>query len=440
MSEVVQKPLVCRLYVQVLLAIIVGVVLGHMYPSLGVAMKPLGDGFIKLIKMLIGPIVFLTVSIGIGKMNDMKAVGRVGCKALLYFEVVSLIALMLGLIFINMFTPGRGLNIDVNTLDASTLSNYVSAAHAAKGVGFFLNIIPHNMIGAFAEGNILQILLVSVLFGLSMSSFGKGRQLLSVLEQTTQAFFGMVKIVMKLAPIGAFGAMAFTMGKYGLAALLTLGKLVACVYFSCAFFIVVVLGLIAKLSGFSLWRFLSYIREEIILVLGTSSSESALPRIMSKLENLGCAKSVVGMVVPTGYSFNLDGTSIYLTMAAVFIAQAANIDLTITEQLSLLMILFFTSKGAAAVSGGGFIVLVSTLSAIDTLPVAGVALLIGVDKFMSEARAITNLIGNGVGTILIAKWERALDTNKLDKTLSSPDMSLDLVDLDFNHELRAEKT
>ncbi|MEI7869627.1 MAG: dicarboxylate/amino acid:cation symporter [Candidatus Methylumidiphilus sp.] len=401
-------PFYKTLYFQVIVGVIAGVAVGLLWPEFGAKLKPLGDGFIKLVKMLIAPIIFLTVSLGIAHTGDMRKVGRVGLKALLYFEVVSSLALLIGLIVVNLWQPGEGMNIDPKTLDAGVVSSYTAGAKAMGTVDFLLNIIPNSAVDAFAKGEILQVLLFSVLFGWALGAQGeRGRPVYELLERLSGVFFKMIDMIMRLAPLGAFGAMGFTIGKYGAGALLSLGKLMAGVYLTCALFIVVVLGLIARFSGFSLWKLIKHIKDELWIVLSTSSSEAALPGMLVKLETFGCAKSVAGLVIPTGYSFNLDGTSIYLTMAAVFIAQATNIDLSLMHQLTLLAVLLLTSKGAAAVTGGGFITLAATLSSMDVLPVAGLALLLGVDRFMSEARAITNLIGNAVATVVISKWEGA---------------------------------
>lgn len=409
-----RRPIYTHLYFQVLVAIVIGVLLGYFHPTFSAGLKPLGDAFIKLIKMMIAPIIFTTVVVGIAKMGDMKEVGRVGLKALVYFEVVSTLALVIGLVVVNIVRPGVGLNADVSTLDTKAVEGYASGAKSFSTVELLMHIIPDSVVGAFASGEILQVLLFSVLLGLALSRFGaKGRPLVDLLDQFSHALFNVIGIIMRFAPIGAFGAMAFTIGKYGLGSLVSLGKLMACVYITCLLFVFLVLGTITRLAGFSLWQFLRYIKEELLIVLGTSSSEAALPRMISKLENIGCEKPVVGLVIPTGYSFNLDGTSIYLTMAAVFIAQATNVSLSLKQQLAILGILLLTSKGAAAVTGGGFITLAATLSTIGTVPVAGLALLLGVDRFMSEARAITNLIGNGVATMIIAKWEGALDERRM---------------------------
>jgi aerobic C4-dicarboxylate transport protein len=412
------RPIYSSLYFQVLVAIVIGIGLGHFYPETAVVMKPLGDAFIKLIKMLIAPIIFCTVVTGIAGMEDMKQVGRTGGLALLYFEVVSTFALIVGLVVINVLEPGNGMNIDASTLDTSAISSYTAASSNNSVAQFLLNIIPDTMVSAFAEGEILQVLLFSVLFGFALHSMG-GR--VSMVYETIDRFSGVLFVIvgyiMKVAPVGAFGAMAYTIGNYGIATLLSLGALMLTFYTTCLLFIFVVLGTITRLHGFSVWRFIRYIREELLIVLGTSSSESALPRLMAKLENLGVQKTVVGLVVPTGYSFNLDGTSIYLSMAAIFIAQATNTDLGLWEQLGLLAVLLVTSKGAAGVTGSGFIVLAATLSAVGHVPVAGLTLILGIDRFMSEARALTNLIGNGVASIVIASWTRELDREKLQNQL-----------------------
>ena len=414
-----QKPLYAHLYVQVLTGIALGVGLGHFWPGTGAAMRPLGDGFIRLIRMIIAPIVFSTVVVGIAKMGDMKNVGRIGIRALLYFEAVSTIALVIGLVVVNVLKPGAGINADPATLDAKAIATFTSSAQHLSTVDFLLNIIPTTVVDAFAKGDILQVLFFSVLFGLALLHLGAaGRALVGIIDDLSQALFRVVGLIMRAAPFGAFGAMSFTIGQYGIGTLFSLGKLMAAFYATCLLFIIVVLGGIATWTGFSLFKFIKYIKEEILIVLGTSSSESVLPRMMAKLEHLGCAKSVVGLVIPTGYSFNLDGTSIYMTMAAIFIAQATNTPLTVSQQFGILAILLLTSKGAAAVTGGGFVTLAATLSAIPTIPVAGLALIIGVDRFMSEARAITNLIGNGVGTVVIANWDGALNKRRLKRVLN----------------------
>lgn len=416
-----RKPLYAQLYFQVLIAIFLGAAFGHFCPQLATTMKPLGDGFIKLIKMMIAPIVFGTIVVGIAKMGDMKKVGRVGLKALIYFEVVSTLALAIGLIVVNVVRPGAGINADVSKLDTKAIAGYTASAKSQSAVDLILHVIPDSIVGAFASGEILQVILFSILFGVALARFGEqGKPLVDLVDRLTHVLFDVIGLVMRLAPVGAFGAMAFTIGAFGIDTLLSLGKLLACVYLTCFLFVALILGSIARLTGFSLWRFLRYIKEELLIVLGTSSSEAALPRMISKLENIGCAKPVVGLVIPTGYSFNLDGTSIYLTMAAVFIAQATNVPLSLGQQLTLLAVLLLTSKGAAAVTGGGFITLAATLSVVGDVPVAGLALLLGIDRFMSECRAITNLIGNGVATMVVAKWEGAIDMERVQAVLAHP--------------------
>lgn len=415
-----QRKIYKSLYFQVLAAIVIGVLLGYFYPAAGAAMKPLGDGFIKLVRMMIAPIIFCTVVIGIASMENMRAVGKTGGLAVLYFEAVSTLALLVGLVIVNVFRPGAGMNVDPATLDAKAIGNYAGAAHMQSAPDFLVNVIPASVVDAFAKGDILQVLLFATLFGFALHAYGKkGTAVFEFVYELSHILFTIVGYIMKLAPIGAFGAMAFTVGKYGVGTLASLGKLMACFYATCIVFVFVVLGTIARLHGFSIWRFLKYIKEELLIVLGTSSSEAALPRMMAKLETLGAHKSVVGLVIPTGYSFNLDGTAIYLTMAAVFIAQATNSPLDLTHQLILLGVLLLTSKGAAGVTGSGFIVLAATLSAVGHVPVAGVALILGVDRFMSEARALTNLVGNGVATIVVARWCKALDTDRMREHLAS---------------------
>jgi len=406
------------LYVQVLVAIAIGVGLGHFYPETGAAMKPLGDGFIKLIKMIIAPIIFCTIVVGIAGMEDMKKVGKTGGLAVLYFEVVSTIALIIGLVVVNLWAPGAGMNVDVSTLDTKGIAKYAEPGKMQSTVDFLLNIIPTSVVDAFAKGDMLQVLFFSILFGYAMHAFGeRGKPVFELIEKLSHVLFGIVGVIMKVAPIGAFGAMAYTIGKHGVGSLAQLANLMGAFYLTCVIFIFGVLGSIAAVHGFSVWKLIKYIKEELFLVLGTSSSESALPRLMAKMENAGAAKSVVGLVVPTGYSFNLDGTSIYLTMAAVFIAQATNTPMDLSQQITLLVILLLTSKGAAGVTGSGFIVLAATLSAVGTVPVAGLALILGIDRFMSEARALTNFIGNSVATLVVAKWCKALDGDKLQAVL-----------------------
>ncbi|HEY2184101.1 MAG TPA: dicarboxylate/amino acid:cation symporter [Xanthobacteraceae bacterium] len=413
-----RRPLYTHLYFQVLTAIVLGVLLGHFYPQLGEQMKPLGDGFIKLIKMLIAPIIFCTVVHGIASMDDMKKVGRVGLKALIYFELVTTLALIVGLVVINILQPGNGMNVDARTIDTKSIQIYTTKVGQESTVEFLMRIIPNTVVGAFAEGEILQVLFVAILFAFALSMLGqRGKPLLELIDTVSHTLFNIVGIIMKVAPLGAFGAMAFTIGKYGVGTLASLGKLMAAFYLTCLLFIFGVLGGIAWITGFSIWKFIKYIKEELLIVLGTSSSESVLPRMINKMENLGCKESVVGLVIPTGYSFNLDGTCIYLTMAAIFLAQATNTELTVWQQLGIIAVLLLTSKGAAGVTGSGFIVLAATLSSVGHIPVASIALILGVDRFMSEARALTNLVGNGVATIVVSKWEDALDERRLHKHL-----------------------
>ena len=409
-----RKPLYRSLYFQVIVAIVAGVALGALQPATAEAMRPLGDGFIKLIKMIIAPVIFCTVVIGIAGMEDMKKVGRTGGLALVYFEVVSTLALIVGLVIVNVLRPGAGMNVDPASLDTSGIAAYTGPGKMQGTVEFILNIIPTTIFDAFARGEILQVLLVALLFGFALHHFGgRDTRLFEVIEQLSQVLFRIVGLIMLLAPIGAFGAMAFTIGKYGIGSLAALGKLMAAFYATCLVFVFVVLGAIARAHGFSIWKFVKYIREELLIVLGTSSSESVLPRMIDRLQALGASKQVVGLVIPTGYSFNLDGTSIYLTMAAVFVAQATNTPMTLTQQLTLLAVLLLTSKGAAGVTGSGFIVLAATLSAVGHVPVAGLALILGIDRFMSEARALTNLVGNGVATVVVAKWTGELDQERM---------------------------
>ncbi|GAQ20269.1 C4-dicarboxylate transporter DctA [Deinococcus grandis] len=407
------------LYVQVLIAIVIGVLVGHFFPTVGEGLKPLGDGFIKLIKVVIGPIIFCTVVSGVASMRDTKKIGRVGGKALLYFEVVTTAALLIGLVVVNLVGPGRGMNINPATLDTSAITKYTDAAGEQTVADFILHVIPTTFVSAFTEGDLLQVLLIALLSGFALIRMGDlGARILKGIDAVSVMVFQILGFIMKLAPIGAFGAMAFTIGKYGVGSLQQLAYLMGTFYVTCALFVFVLLNVIARLAGFSLLKFLRYIKEELLLVLGTSSSESALPRLMAKLEHAGANKSVVGLVVPTGYSFNLDGTSIYLTMAAVFIAQATNTNLSFAQEVALLGILLLTSKGAAGVTGSGFVVLAGTLAALGTVPVAGLALILGIDRFMSEGRAITNIIGNGVATLVVARSEKALDMNRLTRVLN----------------------
>ncbi|MGY3622123.1 C4-dicarboxylate transporter DctA [Bradyrhizobium sp. USDA 10063] len=406
------------LYVQVLIAILIGVVVGWLWPSLATNdwVKALGDGFIKLIKMVIAPIIFCTVVSGIAHIQDAKKVGRVGLKALVYFEIVSTFALVLGLVMGNLFQIGHGLAAKP---DAAAVANYVKQAEASKSVDFILNIIPDSVVGALARGDILQVLLFAILFGFSLMALGeRGEKLRGMIDDTAHAVFGVIAIVMKAAPIGAFGAMAFTVGKFGPSALGNLIGLIALFYATAALFVVVVLGLIARLVGFSIFKFIAYIKDELLLVLGTSSSESALPQLMKKLERLGCSKPVVGLVVPTGYSFNLDGTNIYMTLATLFIAQALGVDLTFTQQLTILIVAMLTSKGASGITGAGFITLAATLSVVNPALVPGMAIVFSIDKFMSEVRALTNITGNGIAAVLVSWWEGELDQATLHARLN----------------------
>lgn len=411
--------LLSSLYIQVLLAISIGIFLGHFFPELGTAMQPLGTAFIKLIKMIIAPIIFCTVVVGIAGMEDMKKVGKTGGYALLYFEIVSTIALIIGLVVINVVKPGVGMHIDPASLDQQSISKYTAPDQMQSTTDFLLNVIPSSVFDAFARGDMLQVLFFSILFGFALQRLG-GRQnlIFGYVEKSSEVLFAIVHMLMKVAPIGAFGAMAFTIGKYGIATLWSLAGLMATFYITCLVFIFVVLGAICRYHGFSITKFIRYIKEELLIVLGTSSSESVLPRMMAKLEKLGATKSTVGLVIPTGYSFNLDGTAIYLTMAAVFIAQATDTPMDLTQQLTLLAVLLVTSKGAAGVTGSGFIVLAATLASVGSVPVAGIALILGIDRFMSEARALTNLIGNGVATLVVSKWCGELDTAQLDRELA----------------------
>ena len=419
--EAPKKPLYKSIYFQVICAILLGIALGHFYPQTAQAMKPLGDGFIKLIKMIIAPIIFCTVVLGVAGMEDMKKLGRIGGKALIYFEAVTTLALIIGLVVVNTLQPGGGMHVDPASLDTAAIAKYTASAQHNGFIDFLMNIIPGTIVGAFANGDILQVLLISLLCGAAFSALGKRvAGIVGLIRQASSALFGIINIIMKLAPLGAFGAMAFTVGKYGLGTLGSLGYLMGSFYLTCLLFVFVVLNIIARLTGFSLVKLLRYIAHELWLVLGTSSSESALPTLMAKLEHMGARKDIVGIVVPSGYSFNLDGTSIYLTMAAIFIAQALGIELSLKEELTLLAVLLLASKGAAGVTGSGFVTLAATLATIPTIPVAGIALILGVDRFMSEARALTNLVGNSVATIVVAKWEGALDMQRLHAELDQP--------------------
>jgi aerobic C4-dicarboxylate transport protein len=417
-----KKPLYKNLWVQVLIAIAIAVAFGYLSPAKAIAMKPLGDGFIRLITMIISLIIFCTVVSGIASMQDLKKVGRVGGKALLYFEIVSTFALLIGLVVGNVVRPGGGFNVNPANLDSKAVADYAGQAKAQNITEFVLHIIPTTVVDAFAKGDILQVVFVAILFGLALSALGeRGKPLVTLLDSVTQAVFGVVNILMRLAPIGAFGAMAFTVGKYGIASLGPLAKLIGTFYLTSIFFVLVVLGVVAWLAGFSIIKFLVYIKEEVLLVLAISSSEPAIPTLMAKLEALGCSKALVGLVVPTGYTFNTDGSSIYMTLAALFVAQATNTPLTLGQQLTIFAVAILTSKGASGVQGASFIALVATLTVIPTIPVAGMALILGIDRFMSMFRALVNMIGNGVATIVVARWEHELSVETLRKNLAARD-------------------
>ena len=420
-----------QLYVQVLIGIVIGVAIGHFEPQFGAKLQPFADGFIKLIKMLLAPIIFGTVVVGIAKMGSIKEVGRIGVKALLYFEILSTIALVIGLIVVNIAKPGAGMNINATTLDASAIAKYSQAASEQGGtIDFFLNIIPSTFIGAFSNGVMLQVILISVLMGVALVQMGEtSKPLINTIDLFLQGLFKIVAMVMRLAPIGAGAGMAFTIGKYGIGTLLSLGQLLIALYVTTLIFIVIVLGAVARWSGMPLFQFLRYFKDEILITLGTCSTEAVLPRMMVKLEKLGCKKSVVGMVLPTGYAFNADGTCIYLTMAAIFIAQATNTPLTFMDQMILLGVFLLTSKGSAGVAGAGFITLAATLTTIHSIPLVGLVLLLGIDRFLNEARAVTNLIGNGIGTIAIAKWDNSFDVEACEREIAA-----------MKHEKAARKT
>jgi aerobic C4-dicarboxylate transport protein len=415
------RPWYSVLYIQVLIAIAAGILIGHYFPDAGVALKPLGDGFISLIKMMIAPVIFCTVVHGIGSISDLKKVGRVGVKTLFYFETVSTIALALGLLVGKLLEPGKGFDIDPATLDPNAVAGYVHQAKEQGMVAHLLAIIPETFIGAFAKGDLLQVLLVSILTGFAISQLGQlGERINGVIEAMAKVFFGIIRIIVRAAPIGALGAMAFTVGAYGVGSLLNLVELIATFYLTSLIFVLVVLGTIARLAGFSILRFIAYIKDELLIVLGTSSSETVLPHMIQKMERLGASKSVVGLVIPTGYSFNLDGTNIYMTLATLFLAQATNTPLTIGQELSILAIAMITSKGASGVTGAGFVTLAATLAIVPDIPIGSLAILVGIDKFMSECRALTNLVGNGVATIVISRWERELDVIKLKEAMLHP--------------------
>jgi aerobic C4-dicarboxylate transport protein len=423
------KPWYRHLYLQVVVAIVLGILVGHFAPATGEALKPLGDAFIKLIKMIIAPVIFLTIVTGIAGMRDLAAVGRVALKAFAYFLFFSTLALIIGLVVANVVRPGDGLNINPATLDPTKVADYAEKAHETTLTGFLLDIVPDTLLSALTAGNILQTLLVSILFGIALATIGdKGDRLLGGLNQLSIVMFKLVAIIMAVAPIGAFGAMAFTIGKYGIASLTSLATLVATFYATSLIFVLVVLGGVALLAGFSIFKLISYLKAELLLVLGTSSSESALPSLIEKMERAGCPKSIVGLVVPTGYSFNLDGTNIYMTLAALFIAQATGVELTLGEQLLLLGVAMLSSKGAAGVTGAGFITLAATLSIVPSIPVAGMALILGIDRFMSECRSLTNFIGNAVATVVVTRWEGRLDKEQFDAALAGELPSVDRID------------
>jgi aerobic C4-dicarboxylate transport protein len=414
-----KMPFYKHLYFQVLVAIAAGILLGHFYPALGEQLKPLGDGFIRLVKMIIAPVIFLTVATGIAGMNDMKKVGRVAGKAMIYFLTFSTLALVVGLVVANTVQPGAGMHIDPATLDATAVATYADKAHEQTITGFLMNIIPTTIVGAFASGDILQVLFFSVLFGAALGIVGdRGKPVTDFMHALMYPIFKLVAILMKAAPIGAFGAMAFTIGKYGISSVTNLAMLIGTFYVTSILFVLVVLGAVARYNGFSILALIRYIKEELLLVLGTSSSEAALPGLMSKMEKAGCKRSVVGLVIPTGYSFNLDGTNIYMTLAALFIAQATDIELSFGQQILLLLVAMLSSKGAAGITGAGFITLAATLSVVPTVPVAGMALILGIDRFMSECRALTNFVGNAVATIVVARWEGELDQEQLARALN----------------------
>jgi aerobic C4-dicarboxylate transport protein len=407
------KHYLSKLYVQVLIGIVAGILVGHFYPDIGANLKPLGDLFIKLIRMLLAPIIFASVVVGIARMSDLHQAGRVGVKAVLYFEAASSVALVVGLFIVNVIKPGSGMNIDPAHIDSTAIAGYTHAAHDHTTLGFLMSIVPNSIVGAFANGDILPIIFFSVLFAISLARLGpRAAPFVDMLDMFLQGMFGIVRIVMHVAPLGAFGGMAFTIARYGLGTLASFGQLMLCLYLTSIFFVVVVLGVVMRLCGLSLWKYLRYIRDEILITLGTASTEAVLPQMLIKMEKLGCARPVVGMVLPTGYTFNADGTAIYLTMAAMFVAQAMNIHLTLLDQFVVLGVLLLTSKGSAGVAGAGFVALAATLASMHKIPVSGLVLLLGVDRFLNEARAVTNLIGNGVATIVVARWEGAMDIDR----------------------------
>ena len=415
------RPWYSVLYIQVLIAIAIGILIGHFFPKTGVALKPLGDGFIALIKMMIAPVIFCTVVHGIGSMSDLKKVGRVGVKTLFYFEAVSTLALLIGLLVGEVLQPGKGFNIDPSTLDPKAVASYVARAKEEGIIAHLMAIIPDSFFGALARGDLLQVLLVSILSGFAISRLGElGRKINAAVDAAAKVFFGIIRMIVRVAPIGAFGAMAFTIGAYGIGSLANLAALIATFYLTSILFVLIVLGAIAHFSGFSILRFIAYIKDELLIVLGTSSSETVLPHMIQKMEHLGASKSVVGLVIPTGYSFNLDGTNIYMTLATLFLAQATNTPLTLTQELGILAIAMITSKGASGVTGAGFVTLAATLAIIPDIPIQALAILVGIDKFMSECRALTNLIGNGVACVVISRSEGELDKDKLHETMAHP--------------------
>lgn len=412
------RKMLSKLYFQILIGIIAGVILGYLEPQLGVSLKPLGDLFIKLIRMLLAPIIFASVVVGVARMGNIREAGRVGLKAILYFEVLSTLSLVLGMVVVNLVKPGAGMNIDASHIGTDSISSYTTLAQHATITDFFMNIVPNSVVGAFAQGEMLQIILFSVLFAIALAKLGeRATPLVEMLDLFLHGMFGIVRIVMYLAPIGAFGAIAFTIGRYGIGTLASFGQLMISVYVTSLLFVILVLGAVMKLCGLSLWGFLKYIKDEILIVFGTASTEAVLPQMMMKMEALGCQKSVVGMVLPTGYTFNADGTAIYLTMATLFVAQATNVHLSIWDQLVILGVMLLTSKGSAGVAGAGFVALAATLSSMHKIPVSGLVLLLGIDRFLNEARAVTNLIGNGVATIAIARWEGVLDFRRASAVL-----------------------
>jgi len=415
------RPWYTVLYIQVLIAIAIGILIGHFFPNTGKALKPLGDGFISLIKMMIAPVIFCTVVHGISSMGDLKKVGRVGVKTLVYFEVVSTIALVIGLIVGKVLQPGSGFNIDLTTIDPKAVATYVTRAKDEGIVNHLLGIIPDTFVGAFAKGDLLQVLLISILSGFAIAQLGAvGERIGHAVDMAAKVFFRVIGIIVRVAPIGALGAMAFTVGSYGVASLWNLIELILTFYLTSLIFVLFVLGTIARMAGFSIIRFIAYIKDELLIVVGTSSSETVLPQLMHKMERLGASRSVVGLVVPTGYSFNLDGTNIYMTLATLFLAQATNTPLTLGQELGILVIAMITSKGASGVTGAGFVTLAATLAIVPDIPIQSLAILLGIDKFMSECRALTNLVGNGVATVVISRWEGELDTDHLHKVMARP--------------------